>query len=96
MDFQDCIKFTNERPICYLATSVGGQPKVRALGMWFADETGFYFQTGAYKEFPHELEKNPKMEACFYRPEGMTGTMLRISGEVEFIKDVKLKEFDCR
>lgn len=92
MDFQDCITFTNERPICYLATSVDGQPKVRALGMWFADETGFYFQTGAYKEFPHELKKNPKTEACFYKQEGMTGTMLRISGEVEFIEDVSLKE----
>jgi uncharacterized pyridoxamine 5'-phosphate oxidase family protein len=60
--------------------------------MWFADETGFYFQSGSFKEFPHELKKNPKTEACFYKHHGMIGTMLRISGEVEFIEDTKLKE----
>jgi pyridoxamine 5'-phosphate oxidase len=92
MDFKDCIKFTNENPVCYLATTIENQPRVRAIGMWFADETGFYFQTGAFKEFPHELKKNPKTEACFYKHEGIIGTMLRISGEVEFVENRKLKE----
>jgi hypothetical protein len=27
MNFKDCIKFTNEHPVCYLATSVDGQPR---------------------------------------------------------------------
>jgi pyridoxamine 5'-phosphate oxidase len=92
MDIQDCIKFTNEHPVCYLATTVVDQPRVRAIGMWFADKTGFYFQTGSFKEFPNELKKNPKTEACFYKHEGMIGTMLRISDEIEFIEDVELKE----
>jgi pyridoxamine 5'-phosphate oxidase len=59
--------------------------------MWFADETGFYFQSGSFKQFPQELKKNPKTEVCFYRYQGMIGTMLRISGEVGFIEDVMLK-----
>jgi uncharacterized pyridoxamine 5'-phosphate oxidase family protein len=42
-----------------LATAENDQPRVRALGFWFADESGFYFQTGSAKEFPHQLEKNP-------------------------------------
>jgi len=92
MNIQDCIKFSNENPICYLATADGDQPRVRALGFWFADETGFYFQTGSVKEFPKQLQKNPNTEACFYRHEGMIGTMLRISGKVEFLDDIKLKE----
>jgi len=92
MTIHDCIGFTNENPICYLATAENDQPRVRALGFWFADESGFYFQTGSAKEFPHQLEKNPKTEVCFYKHEGMIGTMLRISGEVEFLKDTKLKE----
>ncbi|MCF8298691.1 MAG: pyridoxamine 5'-phosphate oxidase family protein [Saprospiraceae bacterium] len=87
----DCIKFTNENPICYLATLEIDQPRVRALGFWFADETGFYFQTGSIKEFPKQLKMNPKTEVCFYKHEGMTGTMLRIAGEVEFLTDIKLK-----
>lgn len=92
MDIKDCIKFTNENPVCFLATAEGDQPRVRALGFWFADETGFYFQTATIKEFPHQLEKNPKTEVCFYKHDGMIGTMLRIAGKVEFVNDIKFRE----
>lgn len=92
MTIQDCIRFTNDNPICYLATVENDQPRVRALGFWFADETGFYFQSSTVKEFTGQLKKNPKTEACFYKHEGMLGTMLRIAGKVEFIEDIKLKE----
>jgi pyridoxamine 5'-phosphate oxidase len=92
MTRQDCIKFTNENPICYLATSENNQPHVRALGFWFADENGFYFQTASIKEFYSQMKNNPKTEVCFYKHEGMTGKMLRIEGDVEFINDLKLKE----
>ena len=91
MNISDCIKFSNDNPICYLATNDNGQPRVRALGFWFADETGFYFQTSTIKEFTNQLKANPKTEVCFYKHEGMIGTMLRISGEVEFVNDIKLK-----
>ncbi len=92
MNIKDCIRFANEHPICYLATSEEGQPHVRALGIWFVDETGFYFQTASMKDLPHQLEKNPKTEVCFYQHGGVTGTMLRITGEVEFIYENELKE----
>jgi len=92
MNIQDCIKFTNENPICFLATSEDNQPGVRALGFWFADESGFYFQTASVKDFPHQLKKNPKTEVCFYKHEGMLGQMLRIAGEVEFIDSIQLRE----
>jgi pyridoxamine 5'-phosphate oxidase len=39
MNINDCIRFTNENPICYLATAENDQPRVRVLGFWFADET---------------------------------------------------------
>lgn len=92
MNIQDCIKFTNENPICSLATVENDQPRVRLIGFWFADETGFYFQTSTIKEIPNQLKMNPKTEICFYKHEGMIGTMLRISGEVEFLNDLKLRE----
>jgi len=44
------------------------------------------------KEIPGQLAANPKVEACFYKHEGMIGTMLRISGSIEFVTDIKLKE----
>jgi pyridoxamine 5'-phosphate oxidase len=92
MTLDDCIKFANENPICSVATMENDQPRVRILGFWFADETGFYFQTSTIKEMTNQLKVNPKMEACFYKHEGMIGTMLRVSGEAEFITDIKLKE----
>jgi uncharacterized pyridoxamine 5'-phosphate oxidase family protein len=92
MNIHDCIKFTNENPICSLATAENDQPRVRMIGFWFADETGFYFQTSTMKEIPSQLKMNPKIEACFYKHEGMIGTMLRISGEAEMLTDQKFKE----
>ena len=89
---KNLIDFTNENPISYFATIDNGEPRVRALGFWFADETGFYFQISSMKDLYNQLKQNPKTEVCFYKQDKMIGTMLRISGEVEFIDDSKLKE----
>jgi pyridoxamine 5'-phosphate oxidase len=91
-EFSDCIEFANENKLCFVATLEGNQPRVRALGFWFADETGFYFQTGDMKSVYIQLKENPCIEACFYHHEGMIGTTMRISGEVEFLQDRSLKE----
>lgn len=92
MDFNDCIKFANETPVCYLATLDGDQPRVRALGFWFADKTGFYFQIGSVKDVYRQLKENNKVEACFWQPnEESTGIMMRVEGEVEFIEIPELK-----
>jgi uncharacterized pyridoxamine 5'-phosphate oxidase family protein len=91
MNITDCIKFSNENPVCFLATAVNDQPRVRALGFWFADETGFYFQTSSVKEIPNQLKINPNVEFCFYKHSGTIGRMLRISGKAEFVYDTRLK-----
>ncbi len=49
MNLQDCITFANENKRCYLATVEDDQPRVRPMGLWFADEKGFYFQSHAEK-----------------------------------------------
>lgn len=92
MDFEDCVKFANENPVAWLATTDGDQPRVRGMGMWYADETGFYFQTATIKDMVRQLQENPKVEFAFHRPDEMAGTMLRVSGEVEFIDDVGVKK----
>ena len=92
MDFQDCVKFANENPTCHLATAEGDQPRVRALVMWFADDTGFYFQTQSVKALCRQLSNNKKVEVFFHAPEpGSIGKVMRVAGEVEFIDDIALK-----
>ncbi len=92
MDFKDCIKFANETPVCYLATVDVDQPRVRALGFWFADESGFYFIIGSFRDMYDQLQANRKTEVCFFNPGQGTGTMMRVAGEVEFIDDINLKK----
>jgi len=89
MGLKECVDFANRVKVAYLATVDGDQPRVRALMMWFADETGFYFQTQTVKALYRQLQKNPKVEACFWDPG--EGRMLRVSGVVEFLDDLELK-----
>jgi pyridoxamine 5'-phosphate oxidase len=90
--FQDCVKFVNEeipQRICSFATTEGDQPHVRILGMCFADEKGFYFQTESVKALVNQLKKNNKVELCFFAPK--TLVMLRATGKVEFLDAPGLK-----
>lgn len=91
MDFSECVKFANANPVTFIATAEGGQPRVRAFAMWFADETGFYYHTGTPKAVWRQLSENPKVELCFYAS-GDMGTMMRVAGEVEFVGDAALKD----
>lgn len=91
MEFEDCVKFANENPLSWVATTDGDQPRVRGLGLWFADETGFYFQIGL-KDVYKQLQKNSKVEIAFFKPGELFGTMMRVAGEVEFLDDLELKK----
>jgi pyridoxamine 5'-phosphate oxidase len=94
MEFQDCITFANENRVAYFATEESGQPHVRPIGLWFADASGFYFQAQTVKAFCKQLQNNKRVEICFHAPaaEGSPGTVLRVTGEVEFIDDAALKK----
>lgn len=93
MNFQECIQFANQNPLCYVATVDDDQPRVRALLMWFADQSGFYFGTMTTKRFYDQLVDNPKVELCFYNnaADMMAGKMMRITGTAEFPDDEALK-----
>ena len=91
MDFKDCVQFANEAKVCFLATDDGGQPRVRAMGLFFADETGIYLQTGSMKDLSRQIQKNPRVELCFWKPGDAAGTMLRVEGLAEILDDLKLK-----
>ncbi len=89
MDFKDCIKFANDNKTCYLATVEGDQPRVRALGMWYADENGFWFQGQTVKAFYKQIEKNPKVEIYFQTRD--FSKVMRVSGKVRIITDNKIR-----
>jgi len=93
MDFKDCIKFATEQRTAYLATDENGQPRVRPMGLWFVNEKGFYFQVWATKAIYKQLQKNPKVEMCFYAPGpgGELGKVMRVAGKIEFLDDLPLK-----
>ncbi len=89
MDVQDCIKFASENPLCYLATTDGDQPRVRAILLWFADENGFYFGTLSPKNMSKQMHLNPRVEICFYNNPKELGDarQMRLTGALEFIND---------
>ena len=89
MDLKECVNFANENKTCYLATVEGDQPRVRALGMWFADETGFYFQAQSTKAMCKQLEKNPKVEVYYCTKD--FSKVMRVSGKVKFVDDIALR-----
>jgi pyridoxamine 5'-phosphate oxidase len=89
MNFSDCVKFANRINTAYLATEDGDQPRVRPLGMWYADDSGFYFQSQSVKALCHQLQKNNRVEFSFFDPEA--STVLRVSGVVDFINDIEVK-----
>ena len=90
MDFQDCIKFANETRTCYLATVEGDQPRVRAMGLYSAEETGFYFMTESVKALYKQLQNNKKVEVIFHGSGSGPGPgqIMRVSGEIEFVDDI--------
>jgi uncharacterized pyridoxamine 5'-phosphate oxidase family protein len=87
-------KFANQNPAAWVATAVGDQPHLRAMAMWYADETGFYFHTGSQKRLSVQLRDNPKVEVGFLNPgEGMGNMqMVRITGKIELVKDATLEK----
>ena len=89
MSLEEYANFANENAACYLATAEGGQPRVRAMGMWYADETGFYFQTQSVKALYKQIQENDKVEVYFCTPD--FSKVMRVSGKVKTIEDMELR-----
>ena len=89
MSLKEYADFANENKTCYLATADGDQPRVRALGMWYADETGFYFQAQTVKAFIRQLQKNPNVEVYFSTKD--FSKAMRVSGKIRFIEDLEIR-----
>lgn len=93
MNLQDCIAFARQHPVCFLATLEHDQPHVRAFLAWFADETGFYFETFASKDVYRQIRANPKVEICFFNHGDLASAKtLRVTGVAETVNDPVLRD----
>lgn len=78
----------NANPGFHLATMDGDQPRVRGMFLFRADENGIIFHTASTKDVFAQIQKNPKVEMCFFGE----GTQIRITGVLELVHDDELKE----
>jgi uncharacterized pyridoxamine 5'-phosphate oxidase family protein len=94
MDLKECTQFAKEHPVCFIATIDGDQPRVRAMLMDHADESGFYFTVMAGKKVTKQLRANPKIEVCWYNnPAELADCKhLRVYGTAEFLTDQESKD----
>jgi pyridoxamine 5'-phosphate oxidase len=90
MNKSEILEFLNANPTCYLATVEGKQPRVRAIGMFRADEKGIIIETGTFKDMYKQMAANPNVELCFYN--NKAGVQIRVSGAVEPVDDIGLKK----
>jgi pyridoxamine 5'-phosphate oxidase len=91
MTKDEIIKFMNSHPACHIATAEkDGQPHVRGMLMYRADDQGVLFHTGDFKDLWGQVTNNPKMEICFF--DQKTGTQVRVIGTAEPVDDPALKQ----
>ena len=94
MNLQECVKFATENPTCFFATADGNQPHVRTLLMWRANEQGFHFAILSPKAVYKQLQRNPKVEVCFFNNASNPAEwrMMRVTGTVEVLNEPEMKK----
>ena len=74
----------------YLATVENGEPRVRGMMLYKADETGVVFHTGDFKDVYKQIIANPNVQMCFN--DAKTGIQVRVRGVLEEVMDRNLKD----
>ena len=90
MSIKEYTDFANENNMCYLATIEGDQPRVRAMGMWYADETGFWFQSQSVKAVYTQIKENEKVEVYFCTSE--FSKVMRVYGKMKIVEDMEVRK----
>jgi uncharacterized pyridoxamine 5'-phosphate oxidase family protein len=87
---EEVIKFLRENRLGFLASVDNGKPKVRPWGFMFEEKGKFYFCTNTTKDVYKQLKKTPYIEFSCTNKE--FNTWLRLSGQITFSDDRKIKE----
>lgn len=90
MNKHEILKFINSNPAFFLATTEDGEPRVRGMLLYRADEEGILFHTGGTKDVCRQMLANPAVELCFFDQQNMV--QVRVRGVAMQIMDRRLKE----
>lgn len=84
----EVLAFLNRNPVCHLATVENGQPRVRGMFMYRADEQGLIFHTGTHKSLARQIQTGMPVEVCFNNSD----VQVRVAGVAEVIDDITVKQ----
>jgi len=90
MKKEQIFEFMNNNPAFFLATMDGSEPRVRAMFLYKASETGVVFHTGPFKDVYRQIMNNPKVQMCFYNY--AQNIQVRVRGTLECCNDIALKQ----
>lgn len=90
MDKYKILAIINSNPAFFLATIEEGEPRVRGMLLYRADEEGILFHTGGMKDVYRQMLANPAVELCFLDHQNMV--QVRVRGTANQIMDQQLKE----
>lgn len=89
LSVHDCYSFIRECGYFFLATSVENQPRLRPMGMIYANEHALFFSTDKRKDVCKDLTQNSQVELASYNMS--TRRWIRISGRVEVENSISIK-----
>lgn len=90
MDQEEIFALMKVNPAFHLATVEDGQPRVRGMLLYRADEEGILFHTGTMKDVHRQLLADPRVELCFN--DWQNHVQVRVRGEARLVEDQALKE----
>ena len=90
MSASECCKFIRECGYFFLATSFGDRPRLRPMGMIYANEKALFIATDKRKAVYTDLRHNSQVELAGYNMNSRR--WLRISGEVKEEASQKIRE----
>lgn len=80
----------NSNPAFFLATTEVGEPRVRGMLLYRADDEGILFHTGGMKDVYRQLTASPAVELCFFDQQKMA--QVRVRGMARLVDDLPLKQ----
>jgi len=90
MEREELYRVMSANPAVHLATIENGEPRVRAVFLYRADDKGIIFHIGTFKEMYAQISKDPKVEMCFN--DYAKGIQIRVRGKLTEIDDDAFKD----